>query len=136
MFTKTYETDPNIPNIRGGEFYRGRGFIQLTHIENYKALYKVGSGNEPTDDELQIFVPKVAKSMKLACQGSGWYWEKLEINIYADKNEILNVSAAINRPLAITDKTEIDNIKGLSDRKKYYELLKTIMDYEKCKTKK
>ncbi len=136
QFRKTYETEPNVSNISGGEFYRGRGFLQLTHDYNYKELYKIGSGKVPTDEELIEFVPKVAKSMKIACQGSAWYWDKLKINTYADNDDSNKVSAAINRPKALNDETELNNINGLDKRILYTSYFKLAMNYENCKKNK
>jgi predicted chitinase len=39
-FSKTYEGNPS-SSVNGGEFYRGRGLLQLTHDYNYKEFYKI-----------------------------------------------------------------------------------------------
>lgn len=132
-FTKTYETKPS-STVSGGPFYRGRGLLHLTHDyhynECYTNLYKV----EPTNAQLKAFVPKVANSMKIVCQSSCWYWGKTKCNVYAEKDSIANVSAAINRPESINGSTS--KINGYSDRVRAYESLKKIMHYEKCDNKK
>ena len=130
-FTLTYEKSPNL-NVSGGSFYRGRGLIQLTHDYNYEKLKKKLNDNSKITD----FVPRVAKEIDLACQASGYYWKNLgilqgNINIIADKDDILTVSKEIN---GYRGKGGIPN--GFNDRKLFTQLLKKIFNYEKCKNKK
>lgn len=136
-FSKTYEGNPS-SSVSGGEFYRGRGFLQLTHDYNYKELYKAKEKKEPSDIELKEFVPKIATSMKLACQGSAWYWNKLKAYQYADIDDPTKVSASINYPKALNgNENDIASINHLSERKLYTNKLKQIFNYEKfCKNKK
>lgn len=134
-FTLTYETNPS-SSVPGGDFYRGRGVLHLTGDGNYKEFYKVGSTKEPTDDQLQEFVPKIAEYMKLACQSGGWYWNKVNANLYADIDDADKVSAAVNYPRALTDSSLMYIINGLSSRKLYLSYFKLAMDYEDCKNKK
>jgi predicted chitinase len=103
-------------------------------IKNFIKLVKK---KEPTDAELKDFVPKIAKSIKLACQGSAWYWNKLNISQYADIDDATKVSAAINYPKALNGKeNDIASINHLSERKLYTNKLKEIFNYEKCCKKK
>ncbi len=84
------------------------------------------------------FVPKIAKSMKLACQGSAWYWDKLNASEYADIDDATKVSAVVNYPKALNGReNDVASINHLSERKLYTNKLKRIFDYEKqCKNKK
>lgn len=130
-FSKTYEGNPS-STVSGGEFYRGRGLLQLTHDFNYKEFYKIGAKKEASFDELKKFVPKIAKSIKLACQSSAWYWNKLKISEYADIDDEIKVSAAINYPEALDGlENNIASINHLSERKFYTYKLKEIFNYEK-----
>lgn len=75
---------------------------------------------------------KISTDMFYACDAAGWYWWKNKINDYADKDNIIGVSALVNNPSA-KDKKTSDGINGYDERKKYYDLLKIIFDYENCK---
>ncbi len=136
-FTLSFEANPSSAVI-GGSFYRGRGLLHLTHKPNYEELFVVGSGEEPTDERLKLFVPTVAKSIKVACQASAWYWNKLAINKYAEIDDVVKVSAALNYPKALNGvQKDINSINGLSERKLYFNLIKPIFRYDEiCKNKK
>jgi predicted chitinase len=136
-FTSTYETNPSA-SVIGGPFYRGRGLLHLTHKSNYEELFRVGSGEEPTAERLELFVPTVATSIKVASQAAAWYWNKLNINQYADKDETTKIAAALNYPKALNGvQKDINSINGLAERKLYFNLLKPIFRYDEiCKNKK
>ena len=130
-FTITYEKSPN-SNVSGGAFYRGRGLIQLTHDYNYEKLRKALKVNS----SLSEFAPRVAKEINFACQASGYYWKNLgilkgNINLIADKDDILTVSQEIN---GYGGKNGIPN--GFNDRKLFTTILKRAMNYDQCKNKK
>jgi len=137
-FTSTYEANPS-SKVIGGAFYRGRGLLHLTHKPNYEELFTVGSGEEPTKERLELFVPTVATSIKVACQASGWYWKKLNINQYVQNNEaaVVKISAALNYPKALNGvQKDINSINGLAERKLYFNLIKPIFKYDEiCKNK-
>jgi predicted chitinase len=131
-FHKSYESNPN-NNVKGGEHYRGRGLLQLTHDYNYKKFYFDMYGKNATDKELFDFTPKVAKKMHLAIYSSGYYWKNIgskygNISQFADKDDVLTVSKEINGYVTIPN--------GYPERVKYTNELKKIMEYEKCITKK
>lgn len=130
-FTLTYEENPS-PSVSGGPFYRGRGLIQLTHDYNYLKLQQKVNDNS----SLSTFVPRVAQEIDLACQASGYYWKnlgikKVNINLIADKDDILTVSKEIN---GYKENNVVPN--GYNDRVLFTNLLKEIFDYEKCKNNK
>lgn len=131
-FLKTYEGNPG-SNISGGKPYRGRGFLQLTHDYNYRDFYKDYYNKTITDTELKKFAPKVATSMELACAGSAWYWKNKNLNKYADLDNVVKVSAAINYPKALNGKeSDVAHINGLAERKRFVNLLKDIFKYDEC----
>lgn len=106
--------------------------IQLTHDYNYEKLRKALKINS----SLIEFAPKVAKEINFACQASGYYWKNLgilkgNINLIADKDDILTVSQEIN---GYGGKNGIPN--GFNDRKLFTTILKRIMNYDQCKNKK
>lgn len=131
-FMKTYEASPS-GSVAGGPFYRGRGFMQLTHRPNYEAFYKSIHGSSPTDAQLVEFVPTVATSIEMAMKASVWYWKKERINDYASKDDVVRVSAAINYPAAINDSDKIPIINGLPERKTFTNFTKGALNYEECK---
>jgi hypothetical protein len=78
------------------------------------------------------FVPLLSTSIYWACDSAGWYWNKVKMNEVATDTEdaIRVVSAKINRPEATNDPTA--TINDLPERKKYFESLKEILEYENC----
>lgn len=104
--------------------------IQLTHNYNYEKLRIALKINSSLDE----FVPRVAKEINIACQASGYYWKNLgilkkNINLIADKDDILTVSKEINGY-----GKNIPN--GFNDRKLFTNILKKVMKYDMCKNKK
>lgn len=83
-------------------------------------------------DKVNELVTKVSTDMYTACDSAGWYWWKNKINDYADKDDIIGVSALVNNPSAKGKKTS-DGINGYEKRRKYCDLLKIIFEYENCK---
>lgn len=158
--TTTYEADPS-SSVSGGDYYRGRGLVHLTHDYNYlhyydyrfnKSFFKsylahrvgyesVNQFNIRTEnkyisvDEMKKvneFIKLVSTELFYACDTAGWYWKEYKINTFADKDYLINVSAIINNPSA-KNVTSTTNIRGYSERRKYYDLMKIIFDYENCK---
>jgi len=134
-FLKLYESNPS-SSVSGGDHYRGRGFLQFTHDYNYRAFYKSHKGTDPTDEQLSAFAPTVATSIEMAMKASAWYWKTQNLSQYAMKDEVENLSAAINYPKALSGKdNDVAAINGLEERKRFTELAKTALNYEVCKTK-
>lgn len=133
-FMKSYESKPS-SYVVGGDHYRGRGLLQLTHNYNYSAFYFDLYKKLPSDEELYDFAPKVSKELHLAVYASGYYWNKLNLNSYSDKDDSTKVSAAINYPKALDgEKAHIQSINHLSERKSYTEVIKKVFGCEKnCK---
>ena len=132
-FGSTYESDESAKKA-GEDFYRGRGFVHITHDYGYKDFYKHLFFKEPSTKELEQFVPKVSSNMQYAIKSAAWYWKKNNINKYADKDEIEKVSAAINYPNLLNQKVfNSDGIRMLDKRKEYYRNLINILRYDECK---
>lgn len=85
--------------------YRGKGFIQITGKDNYKALSKDTSIDYINTPDLLL---NEADSFISAL----WYWSKIDGNTKADRDDILSITKSIN-----------GGTNGLEDRKnnlKYY----------------
>lgn len=83
--------------------YCGRGLIQLTGKSNYQAFA----------DSLEMRVedvPEYLATFEGAAQSACWFWESNNLNQWADKGDILNLTKRIN-----------GGIIGLEDRKKHYD---------------
>jgi hypothetical protein len=109
-------------------------------VDSYESVvhFKSRTENEFISyDEMskfEDFVKLLSISIYWACDSAGWYWNKTKLNKFAndDENAIIVVSAKVNNPSASENPTGT-GINGLDDRKKYFELLKQIFDYENCK---
>lgn len=77
-------------NFGDGYTYRGRGPIQLTGKENYYNFSKF-SGHDVVKN------PDLVKTNKdIAILSAIWFWEKNNLNSYADKNDIKGMTKRIN----------------------------------------
>lgn len=81
--------------------YRGKGFLQITGKDNYKALSKDTEVDYIKDPNLLL---KEADAMISAL----WYWKRNGLNKFADKDDVLSITKAIN-----------GGTNGLDDRKKH-----------------
>jgi putative chitinase len=69
--------------------YRGRGLIQLTGKDNYRACGEA-LGADLVDDPDQVSSPK------FAALSAGWFWDKNKLNQYADANDMTTLTKRIN----------------------------------------
>jgi putative chitinase len=72
-----------------GFAYRGRGIFQLTGKENYKNCSD-GIGVD------LIANPELLQEPKCASLSAGWYWNKRNLNQYADTMDIETITKKIN----------------------------------------
>ena len=86
-----------------GYRYCGRGLIQLTGHDNYKAF--------SIDMEMDFAeATEWLSTEEGAVWSAGWFWDSRELNKWADKGDILTVTKKIN-----------GGTIGLEDRKSHYE---------------
>lgn len=102
-FNHLVEIDPSKSNLsdKGGDTYKGRGWIQLTGNQNYK---KYG-------DEIGIDLvnnPDMAADPDTALKIAVNYWNDNNLNDLADKNDIRGITRRIN-----------GGTNGLNDRIKW-----------------
>jgi putative chitinase len=69
--------------------YRGRGLIQLTGKDNYRAC-----GEALGVDLLEN--PDLVATPQYAALSAGWFWDKNRLNAYADKNDMQGLTKKIN----------------------------------------
>jgi len=86
-----------------GYKYCGRGLIQLTGKSNYVAF---ADSLEITPEEASEYLATFEGAAQSAC----WFWETNNLNAFADKGDILNMTKRIN-----------GGTIGLEDRIKHYE---------------
>ncbi|MBQ4805147.1 glycoside hydrolase family 19 protein [Aquimarina sp. MMG015] len=80
----------NGPESSGdGWKYKGRGLIQLTGKSNYSELSK-NTAQDFTSN------PSIVSNPKWALTSACWYWQKRNINKYADEDDIHMVTKLIN----------------------------------------
>lgn len=73
-----------------GWLRRGRGLIQLTGTDNYKACTKALNVDLMKNPDLIISNAEIC--MKTAC----WFWDKNNLNELADKDDIKSITKRIN----------------------------------------
>jgi len=97
----------NTPEADGdGQLYKGRGLIQVTGKYNYK---KCGEALK-----LPLLInPELLENPRHAVSSACWYWQSSKLNRFADTDNILSCTKAIN-----------GGTNGLEDRKQYWEKLK------------
>lgn len=148
-FLLTYEKEAR-SNYHGGEHFRGRGLIQVTHDDwGYLPYYKYlnPSCTEKTNpidrttlfykNTLKPFSTLLATNISYACDSAGWKWKYegvpsvgKNINLLADSDDVMKVSKAINGDV----KGQVPN--GFTERKQFTDILKKVMNYEQCKNNK
>ena len=93
-----------------GQKYCGRGYIQITGLANYKELTKDTGIDFVTHPELLEQEPNAIISAL-------WFWNKRNLNIYADKDDIKAITKRIN-----------GGYNGLTDRILKLEKWKTLLN--------
>jgi putative chitinase len=93
-----------------GQKYCGRGYIQITGLYNYKQLSK---------DTGIDFVknPELLEKEPNAILSALWFWNKNNLNVFADKDDIKKITLRIN-----------GGYNGLSDRIKKLQKWKKILN--------
>lgn len=87
-----------------GFAYRGRGLIQLTGKDNYRACSR-----DLFQDETLLQNPDLLLDPYYALHSACWFWNKNKLNQFADSNDIMTMTKRIN-----------GGTIGLEDRIKHY----------------
>lgn len=93
----------NLGNIAQGDGwkYRGAGLIQLTGRANFTKV------NQALNFDLVNRPERVAEDNLIAALAAGYFWEDNNLNVLADKDDVVAITKKIN-----------GGINGLDDRKK------------------
>jgi len=110
----------------------GEKIIKYESVVDFKSRTKEQYISNDEMDKVDELVSKISTDMYYACDSAGWYWWKNNINEYADKDDIIGVSAKVNNPSAVKTASS-DRINGYKARNKFYLILKDIFNYETCK---
>ncbi|MBX8512094.1 glycoside hydrolase family 19 protein [Pseudomonas cichorii] len=109
-YLKRYDTGQlalrlgNTPEDDGdGQFYRGRGLIQVTGRANY-----VACGEALGLDLLNH--PELLEQPEHAAMSAAWFWDRARLNALADKGDFLLITRRIN-----------GGTNGLADREALYQ---------------
>lgn len=90
---EAYEGRKDLGNTSPGDGvkYKGRGLIQLTGKANYKAF------DEYTHGVYNLLeYPERVEQPDLATMVAGWFWDKNNLNHYADQDDVKKVTKIIN----------------------------------------
>jgi predicted chitinase len=109
-FNHLNEIDPSKSNLsdKGGETYKGRGWIQLTGVKNYQRY----------GDELGIDLvnnPDLAADPDNALKIAVAYWNDHNLNDLADQDDIKGITRAIN-----------GGLNGFQDRKSWLNKVRSV----------
>ena len=100
----------NTPEDDGdGERYRGRGLIQITGTDNYRAC-SVGLFG---DSQHLLDHPELLEQPELAARSAAWFWQSRGLN---DETDFLQITRKIN-----------GGTNGLQDRLAYYDRAKGVL---------
>lgn len=112
-----YEGRTSLGNIKpgDGQKYKGRGLIQLTGRENYRAFTKWLRQQQPDCLNFEA-APERAADFPAAVWSAGWYWFTRKINRLADADDLSGVTRAVN-----------GGLNGLLSRKAYLAKAKILL---------
>lgn len=112
-----YEGREDLGNIESGDGKRfmGRGLIQITGRKNYLLC---GMG---LDLDL-LAAPELLEQPEAAAASAGWYWHTHNLNRYADRDDFLALSIAIN---GRNRSTGLPN--GWADRQEFWRAAKSCL---------
>lgn len=90
---KDYEGRKDLGNTNEGDGvkFKGRGLIQVTGRANYEQCSKALFG-----DLRLINEPMLLEVAENAVESACWFWKKKNLNVFADKDNLLAVTKRIN----------------------------------------
>jgi len=101
----------NTPEEDGdGQRYKGRGLIQISGTANYRDLSR-----DLGEDFLAN--PQLLETPCYAAMSAGWFWNKKNLNTFADQDLIRTITKRIN-----------GGFNGLEDRKRLLDIAKKVLN--------
>lgn len=100
--------------------YKGRGLIQITFQKKYEEYGTYKGIDFLGENRLKL------ETYEYATDSAGWYWNfgsPYKLNDYADKNDLILISAAIN-----------GGFNGFDDRVSIFQRAHRVLNAPKCKT--
>lgn len=91
---RAYEGRRDLGNVHPGDGvrFKGRGLIQLTGRSNYATFSSaMGQG------DLFLRAPDLVAQLPWSVVAAGWFWNRMGLNAWADKDDVLAIGRAINR---------------------------------------
>lgn len=113
---RTYEGRADLGNTQPGDGirFKGRGLIQVTGRDNYRAcslaLYR---------DTRLLNRPEALEEVVAACRSAAWFWQSRKLNLLADQDSDVafrKITRAVN-----------GGFNGLAERIAYYERAKEVL---------
>ena len=95
-----------------GRMYRGRGLIQITGYDNYRAC----SQGLLNDHDMLPQHPDMLEMPTLAVRSAAWYWDSRSLNSFADAGQFEAITRKIN-----------GGLNGQADRLQYFERAKRVL---------
>jgi putative chitinase len=109
-----YEGRADLGNTQPGDgpLFKGRGLIQITGRNNYRAYGKARNRDFITGDNPNL----LASNPNLAADSAGWFWDTRNLNDLADQDDVLAITKKIN-----------GGTNGLDDRKLRLNICKCLL---------
>jgi putative chitinase len=106
-----YEGRKDLGNTEPGDGarYKGRGYIEITGRSNYKSVTKALGVDFLSNPELLGTPPYDMLS-------AGWYWDTRNLNVLADKDDVVGITKKVN-----------GGLNGLSDREQWLTKCKNVL---------
>lgn len=108
---RAYEGRKDLGNTQPGDGirFKGRGLIQTTGRDNYELCAK------KFNMSLEQLIPWLS-TPEGACRSSGYFWERKNLNMVADKGDVVAVTKIVN-----------GGKNGLEERTRYYNVALRIL---------
>lgn len=75
-----------------GKRYKGRGLIQITGRDNYRACSAALCG----DPDILLAHPEMLETVAMACESAAWWWADHGLNALADAGQFDRITRRIN----------------------------------------
>ena len=114
-----YEGRESLGNKFAGDGvkFKGRGLIQLTGRENYQRFQDWLVLNYDRNIDIMTY-PELLETPELAVMVAGWYWDVRNVNVMADRDDVVSVTRKVN-----------GGSNGLTQRMDFLNKAKIVLDW-------